>query len=88
VTAFPGEHGAIKNLRDQRLYRSFRARREWYEWQDNAFDATQVPKHAPWSAENIKRMDNASFEEHVDVINFGKSTHSIPQKSDMSVDTF
>jgi len=88
VTAFPGEHMPIRNLRDQRLHRSFRARREWFEWQDNAYDATQVPKYAPWSAENIKRMDSVTFADNVEVINFGKPTHAIPPKSDMNTDTF
>ena len=76
------------DLRGQRLYRSFRARREWYEWCDAAFDPNVMPKHAPWAAENVKKMDTINFAENIEVMRFGERKFDRPPVQDAKSDTF
>ncbi|PAV76348.1 hypothetical protein WR25_21358, partial [Diploscapter pachys] len=58
VTAFPGQGGQVVTLRNKRLYREFRPKEEWYEYEEENFDYTPVDKGMPWDPEITKKMDS------------------------------
>uniref|UniRef100_A0A7E4VD12 Large ribosomal subunit protein mL50 n=1 Tax=Panagrellus redivivus TaxID=6233 RepID=A0A7E4VD12_PANRE len=57
ITAYPGEGGQIISLRNQRLYRSFKPKKEWYDYEDQAFDYTPPDSGMPWDPAVSRKMD-------------------------------
>jgi len=57
VTAFPGEGGQIYGLRNKRIYRQFKPRKEWYEYEEQSFDYDDPSKGLTWDPEIAKKMD-------------------------------
>ena len=57
VTAFPGEGGEVYGLRNKRLFRQFKTRKEWFEYEDQSFDYDDTSKGLPWDPEIAKKMD-------------------------------
>uniref|UniRef100_A0A914HQD4 Large ribosomal subunit protein mL50 n=1 Tax=Globodera rostochiensis TaxID=31243 RepID=A0A914HQD4_GLORO len=59
ITAFPGELGKVLGLRNQRLYREYKPKKHWYEFEDVVFDYdVTCTKGMPWDPEVAKRMDS------------------------------
>lgn len=61
ITAFPGEGGEIYGIRNKRLYRQFKPKREWFEYEDQSFDYDDVSKGLPWDMETAKKMDQCTY---------------------------
>jgi len=57
ITAFPGEGGQVLSLRNQRLYRQFKPKVEWYDYEDQNFSHDPVDKGMPWDIEIANKMD-------------------------------
>ncbi|KAE9554288.1 hypothetical protein FO519_002522 [Halicephalobus sp. NKZ332] len=57
ITAYPGEGGKVISLRNKRLYRSFKPKKEWYDYEDQNFDYTPPDKGMPWDTEVSQKMD-------------------------------
>lgn len=58
VTAFPGDGGKVIGLRNKRIYRQFRPKQEWFDYEDQTFDHEPVDKGMPWDPEIAKKMDS------------------------------
>lgn len=58
ITAFPGEGGEVLSLRNKRLYRQFKPKEKWFDYEDQAFDYTRVDAKMPWEPEMVERMDS------------------------------
>uniref|UniRef100_A0AC35F5H5 Large ribosomal subunit protein mL50 n=1 Tax=Panagrolaimus sp. PS1159 TaxID=55785 RepID=A0AC35F5H5_9BILA len=57
ITAYPGEGGEVITLRNKRLYRSFKPKKEWYDYDDQAFDFRRPDGGMPWDPEISQKMD-------------------------------
>uniref|UniRef100_A0AC34GRC6 Large ribosomal subunit protein mL50 n=1 Tax=Panagrolaimus sp. ES5 TaxID=591445 RepID=A0AC34GRC6_9BILA len=57
ITAYPGEGGEVITLRNKRLYRSFKPKKEWYDYDDQAFDWKRPDEGMPWDPEISQKMD-------------------------------
>ena len=57
VTAFPGTGGQIFGLRNQRIYRQFNPKKEWYDFEEQNFNYEKVDSGMPWDSEMAQRMD-------------------------------
>ncbi|KAH7697221.1 Protein MRPL-50 [Aphelenchoides avenae] len=57
ITAFPGDGGEVLSIRNKRLYRQFRPKKEWFDYEEQAFDYTPMDKNLPWDPEMIRKMD-------------------------------
>jgi hypothetical protein len=57
ITAYPGEGGDVITLRNKRLYRSFKPKKEWYDYDDQAFDFRRPDEGMPWDPEISQKMD-------------------------------
>ncbi|GMS84461.1 hypothetical protein PENTCL1PPCAC_6636, partial [Pristionchus entomophagus] len=58
ITAFPGEGGEVLSLRNKRLYRQFKPKDKWFDYEDQSFDYTRVDAKMPWDPEMVERMDS------------------------------
>ncbi|GMR36721.1 hypothetical protein PMAYCL1PPCAC_06916, partial [Pristionchus mayeri] len=58
ITAFPGEGGEVLGLRNKRLYRQFKPKEKWFDYEDQSFDYSRFDAKMPWDAEMIERMDS------------------------------
>lgn len=45
------------SIRNKRLYRQFRPKKEWFDYEEQAFDYTPMDKNLPWDPEMIRKMD-------------------------------
>jgi large subunit ribosomal protein L50 len=57
ITAYPGELGQVLGIRNKRLYRQYKPKKEWYDYEEQSFDYTPVDKDLPWDPEMVKKMD-------------------------------
>ncbi|CAD5212241.1 unnamed protein product [Bursaphelenchus okinawaensis] len=57
VTAFPGEGGKVISLRNKRIYRQYRPKKEWFDYEEQTFDHEPVDKDCPWDPEVVAKMD-------------------------------
>jgi len=60
IPAFPGEGGEVFGLRNKRIYRQYRAKKEWFEFEDQSFSYDDVSKGMPWDLETAKTMDTCT----------------------------
>lgn len=58
VTAFPGDGGQVYGIRNQRIYRQFTPKKEWFEYEDQSFDYQPIDKGMPWDPEVARKMDS------------------------------
>lgn len=56
-TAFPGRGGEVYSLRNKRLYRQFRPKQDWFDFEEESFDFTRPDIGMPWDPEVAVRMD-------------------------------
>ncbi|CAD6192003.1 unnamed protein product [Caenorhabditis auriculariae] len=57
VTAFPGTGGEVFSLRQKRLLRQFRPKKDWFDYEDQTFEYSKVDKDMPWDPEVARQMD-------------------------------
>ncbi|GMT14688.1 hypothetical protein PFISCL1PPCAC_5985, partial [Pristionchus fissidentatus] len=58
ITVFPGEGGEVMGERNKRLYRQFKPKEKWFDYEDQSFDYNRVDAKMPWDPEMIARMDS------------------------------
>ncbi|KAL7071508.1 hypothetical protein ACQ4LE_009602 [Meloidogyne hapla] len=59
VTANPGEGGTIHSIRNKRIYREFKPKKEWFDYDDQNFDYdVTLSKGMPWDPEIANKMDS------------------------------
>lgn len=56
-TAFPGRGGEVYSLRNKRLYKQFKPKENWFDYEDDTFDYSRPDKGMPWDPEIAERMD-------------------------------
>ncbi|KAM3718723.1 39S ribosomal protein L50 [Dirofilaria immitis] len=56
-TAFPGKGGEVFSLRNKRLYRQFKPKKDWFDFEEESFDFTRQDEGMPWDPEIADRMD-------------------------------
>lgn len=56
-TAFPGKGGEVFGLRNKRLYRQFKPKKDWFDFEEECFDYTRQDEGMPWDPEIAERMD-------------------------------
>ncbi|VDN91799.1 unnamed protein product [Brugia pahangi] len=56
-TAFPGKGGEVISLRNKRLYRQFKPKEDWFDFEEDSFDYTRQDEKMPWDPEIAERMD-------------------------------
>ncbi|VDN03862.1 unnamed protein product, partial [Thelazia callipaeda] len=56
-TAFPGKGGEVISLRNKRLYRQFKPKEHWFDYEEETFDYERPDKGMPWDPEIAERMD-------------------------------
>ncbi|KAL3995137.1 Ribosomal subunit 39S family protein [Acanthocheilonema viteae] len=56
-TAFPGKGGEVISLRNKRLYRQFKPKKDWFDFEEESFDYTRQDEGMPWDPEIAERMD-------------------------------
>ncbi|KAI6243009.1 39S ribosomal protein L50, mitochondrial [Aphelenchoides fujianensis] len=57
VTALPGSGGKIFGLRNKRLYRQFRPKIDWFDYEDQNFQYEAADAQQPWHPEVASKMD-------------------------------
>ena len=57
ITAYPGEGGEVISLRNKRLYRSYKPKKEWYDYDDQAFDYSRPDAGMPFDPTTAQKMD-------------------------------
>lgn len=57
VTAFPGKGGKVYGIRNKRLYRQFKPKEEWFDFEDESFDYSRPDASMPWDPEIAEKMD-------------------------------
>lgn len=57
VDAFPAEGGQVISLRNKRIYRQFRKRKEWYDFEEQKFSTDRPDADMPWDPRTAERMD-------------------------------
>jgi hypothetical protein len=57
VTAFPGTGGKVLGLRNKRLYRQFRPKQEWFDYEEQTFDHESLDEGMPWDTKIAEKMD-------------------------------
>uniref|UniRef100_A0A915LDV8 Large ribosomal subunit protein mL50 n=1 Tax=Meloidogyne javanica TaxID=6303 RepID=A0A915LDV8_MELJA len=59
VTGNPGEGGTIYSIRNKRIYREFKPKKEWFDYDDQNFDYdVTLSKGMPWDPEIANKMDS------------------------------
>ena len=72
VTAFPGDGGRVFGIRTSRLYREFKPKKEWYDYEEQNFNYDDISKGLfnkfklrslkltgmPWDPEIARKMDS------------------------------
>ncbi|VDN21644.1 unnamed protein product [Gongylonema pulchrum] len=56
-TAFPGRGGEVYSLRNKRLYRQFKPKKDWFDYEEESFDYTRPDEGMPWDPKIAERMD-------------------------------
>uniref|UniRef100_A0A915PWS7 Large ribosomal subunit protein mL50 n=1 Tax=Setaria digitata TaxID=48799 RepID=A0A915PWS7_9BILA len=52
-----GKGGEVVSLRNKRLYRQFKPKKDWFDFEEESFDYTLPSKGMPWDPEIAERMD-------------------------------
>nr|CAD2191857.1 unnamed protein product [Meloidogyne enterolobii] len=59
VTGNPGEGGTVYSIRNKRIYREFKPKKEWFDYDDQNFDYdVTLSKGMPWDPEIANKMDS------------------------------
>lgn len=57
VNALPGEGGKVFGLRNKRIYRQFRPKQNWYDYDEQNFDHEPASTGMPWDPAIANKMD-------------------------------
>ncbi|KAF7637744.1 hypothetical protein Mgra_00002720 [Meloidogyne graminicola] len=59
ITATPGEGGTVYSIRNKRIYREYKPKKEWYDYEEQNFDHdVKLSKGMPWDPEIANKMDS------------------------------
>jgi len=74
ITAYPGTGGEVFSLRQKRLLRQYKPKKEWYDFEDQTFDYTSVDEGMPWDPLIARKMDRYTHKKF-----FTNSIKTVPQ---------
>uniref|UniRef100_A0A0N4UQH7 Large ribosomal subunit protein mL50 n=1 Tax=Dracunculus medinensis TaxID=318479 RepID=A0A0N4UQH7_DRAME len=57
ITAYPGVGGAVFGIRNQRIYRQFQPKKDWFDYEDQTFNFKRPDANMPWNTEIAEKMD-------------------------------
>ncbi|KAI6194214.1 39S ribosomal protein L50, mitochondrial [Aphelenchoides besseyi] len=57
ITAYPGTGGKIFGLRNKRIYRQYRPKQDWFDYEEQKFDHERPDRNNPWDKEMAAKMD-------------------------------
>lgn len=49
--------GAVFGIRNQRIYRQFQPKKDWFDYEDQTFNFKRPDANMPWNTEIAEKMD-------------------------------